>query len=469
MAQDFSRRAQQGYAPRVSAPVRSPNERAYGSQYAQTSAPQAAQHPTGQPDWGYDPRGQAHDVHASQVHPDYAHQQQSDAAQPQSYMGADVNSADLDFGLGQPQSVPLGVYGSAPLKQMSASSSYPSAGHQAPPGMSYDANGNGYSDDGTLRPQLGAAQWGGAVVSLALMLGLGIWGYQLMMRDVSGVPVIRDMSADARSIPSDPGGQLAMHQGLAVNSVTADGSAAAPADQLTLAPRPMVLADEDAPMGAAMAVVSAYQPDNAYTQSEIPASSPLADQIDTAAIDQADLAEPADSAMTLDNVEDVAADMALLSQIDAEADAETDVETLGAVTQSPMPRARPVRLASLAAPAATTPTVQTDASLDGVADDILAALGQEGEISADEVPEGSRLVQFGAFQSEEIARSEWDRLALKFDALMDGKTRVIEKAQAGGKTFYRLRALGFADAADSNRFCAAMTARNAACVPARQR
>ncbi|MFT6652193.1 MAG: hypothetical protein ACJAX2_002053, partial [Celeribacter sp.] len=86
----------------------------------------------------------------------------------------------------------------------------------------YDASGRGFSNDGApLRPQLGATQWGGAVVSLALIVGLGVWGYNLMARDVSGVPVIRDMSGNARSVPENPGGQLAMHQGLSVNSVTA--------------------------------------------------------------------------------------------------------------------------------------------------------------------------------------------------------------------------------------------------------
>jgi hypothetical protein len=376
-------------------------------------------------------------------------------------MGADYDGSDLDFGLEQPQSIPLGSYGAEPHAPMTAQHA-PQDPYRGPAAtMMYDETGRGIGQDNApMRPQLGAAQWGGAAVSLALVLGLGIWGYQLMMRDVSGVPVIRDMSADARSIPADPGGQLAMHQGLAVNSVTADGSAAAPADSLTLAPRAMVLTEDDAPMGAAMAVVSAYAPDNAYTQTEVPASSPLADVVDLAAV-ETDTALDVDT-LPLSDVEDVAADMAQL--------ATTETLNAGSVATSPVPRARPVRLASLTSDTGTADSgVKSDASLDGVAGDILAALGSEGEMASSEVPTGERLVQFGAFQNEEIARAEWDRLALKFDALMNGKTRVIEKAQSGGKTFYRLRALGFADAADSNRFCAAMTAHNAACVPARQR
>lgn len=319
----------------------------------------------------------------------------------------------------------------------------------------YDASGRGFSNDGApLRPQLGATQWGGAVVSLALIVGLGVWGYNLMARDVSGVPVIRDMSGNARSVPENPGGQLAMHQGLSVNSVTADGSASAPADTLTLAPRPMALTDEDRPMGDTVTIVSSYQPDNAYTQTPepLPVVAPLAAQVAAQVATQASVPDP----LELSRVEAVSAD------------ASQDLNT-SAFARSPRPKARPVRLALAVSSPATAASSVSDVSLDGVAGDILAALGSEGEMPTAQVPVGAPLVQFGAFQNEDIARAEWDRLAFKFEALMDGKTRIVEKAQSGGKTFYRLRALGFTDAADSNRFCAALTARNAACVPARQR
>ena len=45
------------------------------------------------------------------------------------------------------------------------------------------------------------------------------------------------------------------------------------------------------------------------------------------------------------------------------------------------------------------------------------------------------------------------------------KRRVIEKATSGGRTFYRLRAEGFADLPDARRFCAALVAEKADCIP----
>ena len=36
----------------------------------------------------------------------------------------------------------------------------------------------------------------GAIVSLALIAGIGIWGYKLLVRDVSGIPVVKAASGE---------------------------------------------------------------------------------------------------------------------------------------------------------------------------------------------------------------------------------------------------------------------------------
>ena len=90
--------------------------------------------------------------------------------------------------------------------------------------------------------------WAGALVSLALIAGVGVWGYKLVMRDVTGVPVVQAMDGPMRIAPEDPGGTLADHQGLAVNDVAGTGLAAPVPDQLLLAPQPAGLSDEDLPV-----------------------------------------------------------------------------------------------------------------------------------------------------------------------------------------------------------------------------
>ena len=76
----------------------------------------------------------------------------------------------------------------------------------------------------------GIINMAGAMMSLALMVGVGVWGYKLLSRDVTGVPVVRAVEGPMRVQPADPGGEPADHQGLAVNDVAARGSAAAPAE-----------------------------------------------------------------------------------------------------------------------------------------------------------------------------------------------------------------------------------------------
>ena len=87
------------------------------------------------------------------------------------------------------------------------------------------------------------------------------------------------------------------------------------------------------------------------------------------------------------------------------------------------------------------------------------------EIDPASLPAGTRLVQIGAFDSAETARSEWTRLEARFGDFMDGKGRVIQQATSGGRTFYRLRAEGFVDLSDARRFCAAFVAEKVDCIP----
>ncbi|RZW02548.1 MAG: SPOR domain-containing protein, partial [Rhodobacteraceae bacterium] len=81
------------------------------------------------------------------------------------------------------------------------------------------------------------------------------------------------------------------------------------------------------------------------------------------------------------------------------------------------------------------------------------------------IPSGTRLVQLGAFGSEDIARAEWDKATARFGNYMTGKERVVQEAQTGGRTFYRLRAMGFSNLADARRFCSVLVSDGANCIP----
>lgn len=290
----------------------------------------------------------------------------------------------------------------------------------------------------------------GAVVSLALITGVGIWGYKLMVRDVSGIPVVRAAEGDMRVRPEEPGGQLALNQGLSVNAVAADGVAQAPADRLVLAPRPMTLNDDDTPMLASMVVPGvASRPQSA-----------LAERADDSA-QQPDVAAALQSGSVDDLVSQLTAGVAPIEE-DGEADfTETtsdqieQPEPVQAVFKGPGPN---LSLRPKVRPA-SAPDMVIPARAEVVADK------PAEEIDAASLATGTRLVQLGAFDSPEVAREQWVRIEGRFGDYLTGKSRIIQKAQSGGRTFYRLRAHGFDDLSEARRFCSALVAEGADCIP----
>ena len=106
------------------------------------------------------------------------------------------------------------------------------------------------------------------------------------------------------------------------------------------------------------------------------------------------------------------------------------------------------------------------ATLDPVAFAIASVTGARAEaVDPDTLPAGTHLAQIGALDSDEMARAEWTRLSRRLGDLLDGKRRVVEKAETGARTLYRLRVAGFADRADTRRFCSALQAEGADCIP----
>jgi hypothetical protein len=122
----------------------------------------------------------------------------------------------------------------------------------------YDDAHGGYADDYVAHQ--GAALQRvthvvGALMTVGVIVGVGIWGYKIAVRDVSGIPVVRALEGPLRSAPVNPGGTVVDHQGLAVNAIPAVGTVAPVAEELALAPRAVDLAEEDLPGLAAAPVL----------------------------------------------------------------------------------------------------------------------------------------------------------------------------------------------------------------------
>lgn len=291
----------------------------------------------------------------------------------------------------------------------------------------------------------------GAGVSLALIVGLGVWGYKLAVRDVTGVPVVRALEGPMRIRPEDPGGLAVAHQGLAVNEVAADGGAAPVPEQVTLAPAPASLDAEDLPVHDETELAAAVSAEaGEMLPAEIGAPVAMDASADNDAVARA-LAMANALAAASAPLSGEEADLSMTPTAAATLSAASVPVSVPGVALSPRPQPRP---ASLVTRVAATPAQAAPAAASGAR-----------EIAASEIPAGTRLVQLGAFDSEAVAREEWAKISAQFSDVLDGKSRVIEKAQSGGKTFYRLRAMGFADLSDARRFCAALMAGQAACIP----
>lgn len=295
----------------------------------------------------------------------------------------------------------------------------------------------------------------GAVTSVALVLGLAVWGYKLAVRDVSGIPVVLAQQDPMRVAPIAPGGSVADNQGLAVNAIAAEGNAEAPAERLVLAPRAVELSLDDAPgLSSLTPALPEDQVDALLTEVVSP---------------PADLDPMISDAASTEGVDESAIEQALAAALSdggeipgevAAASVETAVVTdaAGVVVRSPRPQSRPATLSSnIAAPAADIAAVQ----------DVVSVASPEMQPS--EVSAGTRLVQLGAFDTADGARAEWTRLQGSFGDLMAGKAIIVQPATSGGQTFFRLRAFGFSDEDDSRRFCSALLSEDTACIPVTHR
>ncbi|WP_422395579.1 SPOR domain-containing protein [Roseovarius phycicola] len=300
------------------------------------------------------------------------------------------------------------------------------------------------------------ANFAGAAISLALVVGIGVWGYKLLIRDVSGVPVIKAAEGPLRVQPQDPGGTEFQHQGLAVNDVAAVGTAADPADRLVLAPEPLELSLEDTPQVATVANEVAKQ---AAAAQEANVSEPVTQteaETEVAALEVVDrLAQGVEPLGELQPAPEVEALPQTETVITTEDVAEETPVTEG-LGRSLRPQLRPTRVAA-----------STDSVAEAVAASVATASANSTsalvEVSA--IPAGTRLAQLGAYESAEVAAQEWTRLSGQFSEYLGDKQQVIQRAQSGGRTFYRLRAMGFADLNDARRFCSALVAENAECIP----
>ena len=265
----------------------------------------------------------------------------------------------------------------------------------------------------------------GAVISLAVFVGIVTWGAKTVLRDSSGVPVVRALEGPARVAPEDPGGLLVAHQGLTVNEVAGSQITGAVVDPLQLAPRPINLQAEDQPI----------QP---LVDREIAtAAAPAAVVLPEPEMDAAEALIIDETAESLAAMLAAGTDMAPVKE---PASAVIPASAGGGPIQSLRPRLRPFAVFTR-----QTPRVAPR------------------NIPAAQIVRGAPMAQLGAFGSAAIAEQAWADLSERHGDYLVGKPHVILQAAVGGGTIYRLRVHGFENQEEARRLCTALNRQNAEC------
>ncbi len=325
----------------------------------------------------------------------------------------------------------------------------------------------------------------GALLSVVLVGGLVWWGWTLMLRDVHGVPVVRALEGAMRVTPADPGGREAAHQGLAVSAIQAEGVVAPPPEAIVLAPQPPPLTDDDLPQPALLAAEAATAAAAAGRDGAATPGGSSTPDTDAGAVPVAAGrgATPAavpvpESAIASSAIEAALAEALGLSPVVAEAATATVAVLDGAVRPGIVSAAAPgVARSPRPAPRPEGDGIDTGPPIPVAAPAARGAWLSEPapgvpSLSAATIsvaPAGAgRVVQLGAFDTPDQAEAAWHDLAAAHVDLLGDRPRIVQEAVTNGRTFFRLRAGGFADLSDARRFCSALVASGAACIPVPQ-
>ena len=277
--------------------------------------------------------------------------------------------------------------------------------------------------------------WVGAALSLSLLTGAIGWSYQLIVRDINQIPIVRAQLGPLRVAPDDPGGLTAANQGLSVTQLAVNERPLL-SDEIFLAPAAEVLSEENVALQISEENSSITNKEKFDTLEVSTENSldlkilPKQNATGLASNNEAFLSTAAFSPKKLEIENAVSLALSLTNEVDSS-------------FSSLRPKIRPVVLNQ----------IQTDNIAQSVANELVMT-----------APIGSAVVQLGAFESKSLAQIEWQRLEALLGSVLTSKNMMVQKAESGGRVFYRLRAFGFDDLSDARQFCSAVNDK-VACIP----
>ena len=277
--------------------------------------------------------------------------------------------------------------------------------------------------------------WSGAALSLSLLAGAIGWSYQLIVRDINEIPIVRAQLGPLRVAPDNPGGLTAANQGLSVTQ---------------LAVNEMPLLSNEIHLAPAAEILNAEN-----LSPQITEKVKLNTDDKTFEIKEVNAENSIDFKVLSNEIEAVSGSKgkAVLSKVafsQKKMEIENAVSLALSIANDPV--ASPTSLRPKIRPRSFHRNNKTTV-------DQVAANGPISELAM-----GSAVVQLGAFESKNLAKSEWQRVEKLLGSMLASKKMIVQKAESGGKIFYRLRASGFDDISDARQFCTAISDK-VACIP----
>ena len=277
--------------------------------------------------------------------------------------------------------------------------------------------------------------WTGAALSFFLLVSAIGWSYQLIVRDINQIPIVRAQLGPLRVAPDDPGGLTAANQGLSVTQLAVNEKPLL-SNEIHLAPAAEILNAEHLALQVTEDVKSNTY-DGTFEIKEVNAENSI------------NLKEVSNEI----EVDTGSKKEVVLSKV---AFSQKKIEIENAVSLALSITDDPVDSLTLLRPKIRPMISRLNNKTTG--DQVV----NNEPIS--NLPIGSAVVQLGAFENKNLAKSEWQRFEKLLGSILFSKKMIVQKAESGGKIFYRLRASGFDDISDARQFCSAISDR-VACIP----
>jgi hypothetical protein len=258
------------------------------------------------------------------------------------------------------------------------------------------------------------------LISIFLLGSFLYWGYGVIVQSESKVTIIKASDGPLKVLPEDPGGNLASHLGFSVNLVQESGQVAGPSAKIFLAPPAISVQESD------LRSLSGFGDSNGA----IDLKSSINDALAVIFKDTDTLSET-----TFLNLKEISI--------------KKDITENTAVSNSfARPEKRPIKIVSA--------TLHQDLVAQIVLNQVKASMVD----SKDEL-----MVHLGSFKNKVLASADVENFVVRHQGYLTNKTVFLQKSETGGRSIYRMRAIGFSNIAETKKFCAIINSFGNDCMP----